>query len=88
MNRQLTYLAFINNLQVKHLNKQYNKTLSQNRANAAVDYVVSQGIERNRISGMGYGETQLLNSCADGVTCSEAMHQINRRTEMKVICPE
>lgn len=66
----------------------YNQTLSQNRANASVDYVVSQGIERSRITGKGYGETVLLNECADGVNCSEAQHSINRRTEMKVICPD
>ena len=67
---------------------EYNQTLSQNRANAAVDYLVSQGISRSRLSGVGYGETRLLNRCADGVKCSEAEHQINRRTEMKVICPD
>lgn len=67
---------------------EYNMTLSQNRADAAVDYVVSQGIERNRIKGVGYGESRLLNKCADGVECTEAQHQINRRTEMKVICPD
>ncbi|HCQ12325.1 OmpA family protein [Flavobacterium sp.] len=66
----------------------YNKKLSQNRANASVDYVVSQGIERSRITGKGYGETVLLNECADGVKCLESQHDINRRTEMKVICPE
>ncbi len=66
----------------------YNQKLSQNRANASVDYVVSQGISRNRITGKGYGESKLLNECADGVTCSEVKHSINRRTEMKVICPE
>ena len=65
----------------------YNKTLSQNRAGAAVDYLVSQGISRNRLIPVGYGESRLLNKCADGVTCTEAEHQINRRTEMKVICP-
>lgn len=65
----------------------YNQTLSQNRANAAVDYIVSQGILRNRLTGKGYGETKLLNKCADNVECSEAQHQINRRTEMKVVCP-
>lgn len=64
----------------------YNQTLSQNRASAAVDYVVSQGVPRSRISGVGYGETRLLNACADNQSCSEAQHQINRRTEMKVIC--
>ena len=67
---------------------EYNMTLSQNRADAAVDYVVSQGIERSRIKGVGYGETRLLNKCSDGVECTEAQHQINRRTEMKVICPD
>jgi outer membrane protein OmpA-like peptidoglycan-associated protein len=65
----------------------YNQTLSQNRANASVDYVVSQGIERSRITGKGYGESKLLNECADGVKCLESQHDINRRTEMKVICP-
>ncbi len=65
----------------------YNQTLSQNRANASVDYVVSQGISRDRLVGVGYGETKLLNRCADGVNCTEAEHAINRRTEMKVICP-
>ena len=64
----------------------YNQTLSQNRASAAVDYVVSQGISRGRISGIGYGEARLLNNCGDNATCSEAQHQLNRRTEMKVIC--
>jgi outer membrane protein OmpA-like peptidoglycan-associated protein len=67
---------------------EYNATLSQNRANASVDYVVSQGIDRSRITGKGYGETVLLNECADGVKCSEEQHSINRRTEMKVTCPE
>jgi outer membrane protein OmpA-like peptidoglycan-associated protein len=66
----------------------YNETLSQNRANASVDYIVSQGIDRSRITGKGYGETVLLNKCADGVYCTEAEHAINRRTEMKVICPD
>lgn len=66
----------------------YNKTLSQNRASAARDYITSQGIDASRIVGIGYGETRLLNACGNGSDCSEAMHQLNRRTEMKVICPE
>lgn len=66
----------------------YNAKLSQNRANAAVDYIISQGVDKNRITGKGYGETKLLNKCADKVYCSEADHQLNRRTEMKVICPQ
>lgn len=66
----------------------YNMTLSQNRANAAVDYLVSQGISKQRLTGVGYGESRLLNKCGNGVNCSEAEHQINRRTEIKVICPD
>jgi outer membrane protein OmpA-like peptidoglycan-associated protein len=65
---------------------EYNMTLSQNRANASVDYIVSQGIARDRIEARGYGESKLLNGCADNVNCAEAQHAINRRTEMKVIC--
>ncbi|WP_270090265.1 OmpA family protein [Sphingobacterium sp. SYP-B4668] len=66
----------------------YNQRLSQNRANAAKDYIVSKGIPAERIVAIGYGETKLLNRCADGVNCSEEDHQLNRRTEMKVICPD
>ncbi len=65
----------------------YNKTLSQNRANSAVDYLVSKGINKTRLKPIGYGETQLLNQCSNGIDCSEEQHQANRRTEMKVICP-
>ncbi len=63
----------------------YNMKLSQKRAEAAVNYLVSHGISRNRLVAKGYGETQLLNSCADGVDCTEAEHQANRRTEVRVL---
>ncbi|MCB0638069.1 MAG: OmpA family protein [Lewinella sp.] len=65
-----------------------NLSLSQRRAQSAADYIVAQGIAAERVVGKGYGETQLLNNCADGVRCSEADHQVNRRTEFKVICPD
>ena len=68
--------------------KTYNQVLSQNRANSVVDYIVSQGISRKRLTANGYGESQLLNQCADDVECTDEQHQVNRRTEMKVICPE
>ncbi|MDR3651389.1 MAG: OmpA family protein [Paludibacter sp.] len=63
---------------------EYNQRLSQHRADAAVAYLVEHGIDKNRITAKGYGETQLLNKCEDGVPCSEAAHQENRRTEVKV----
>ncbi|WP_114790214.1 OmpA family protein [Niabella yanshanensis] len=66
----------------------YNMNLSQKRADAAVEYLVLQGIQKERLIPMGYGERKLLNRCKDGVDCSEADHQLNRRTEIKVICPD
>lgn len=62
----------------------YNDTLSQRRAEAAVEYIISQGIMRERITAKGYGETQLSNRCANGATCSEEEHQLNRRTELRI----
>lgn len=63
----------------------YNLKLSNNRAVAMVDYIVSKGIDPNRISGKGFGESQLLNKCSDGVRCSDVEHQKNIRTEFKVL---
>ncbi|GAB3010183.1 hypothetical protein GCM10027051_09700 [Niabella terrae] len=63
----------------------YNMTLSQRRADAAVQYLVSRGITADRLEAKGYGETKLLNECSNGVNCSETQHQKNRRTEMKVL---
>jgi outer membrane protein OmpA-like peptidoglycan-associated protein len=63
----------------------YNDHLSQRRAQAAVDYLVRNGISPTRITAKGYGERHLVNRCADEVPCSEAEHQANRRTEIKVI---
>ncbi len=63
----------------------YNQALSQRRAESAVQYIISQGISANRLTAKGYGETKLVNRCANGVPCSDAEHQANRRTEFKII---
>lgn len=63
----------------------YNLVLSQLRAESAVRYIVSRGVDINRIAARGYGETKLLNRCNDGVPCSEEAHQLNRRTEFRVL---
>src|SRR5690606_27985173 len=63
----------------------YNLDLSQRRANSAKNYLVNRGIASDRIEAVGYGETQILNHCTNGVNCSEAEHQLNRRTEFKII---
>ena len=62
----------------------YNLQLSAKRARAAVEYIVSKGIERKRIVYKGYGESNLVNNCSDGVTCTEEEHAKNRRTEFKI----
>lgn len=64
--------------------KEFNLKLSQKRANAAVDYILKSGIAKERISGKGYGESKLINQCADGVECSEEEHAKNRRTEFQI----
>ncbi len=63
----------------------YNENLSQRRSDSAVDYIVNKGISKNRIIAKGYGETQLINSCRNGVECSDAEHRLNRRTEFKIL---
>lgn len=66
-------------------NDDFNMSLSQQRANSVVNYLVSKGISRNRLVAKGYGETRLVNRCSNGVNCSETEHQKNRRTEFRVI---
>lgn len=62
----------------------YNMTLSDNRAKSVIAYIVKSGVDSSRLTGRGYGETRLVNKCDDGVKCSEAEHQKNRRSEFIV----
>jgi outer membrane protein OmpA-like peptidoglycan-associated protein len=62
----------------------YNMKLSQRRAASVLQYFISQGIAKERMTATGYGETRLINRCANGVHCSEQEHQANRRTEFEV----
>lgn len=64
---------------------EYNQKLSNNRAKATIDWMVRQGIDRSRLTGKGYGESQLVNNCADGIPCSEEQHQENRRSEFIIV---
>ena len=59
----------------------YNMWLSQKRAESTVRYIVSKGISADRLSSEGFGESRLINECEDGVPCSAAKHQQNRRSE-------
>lgn len=64
---------------------QYNQDLSQRRAQSVVDYFIAKGVPSAQLSAKGYGESKLINECANGVECSEEKHQKNRRTTFRVI---
>jgi outer membrane protein OmpA-like peptidoglycan-associated protein len=62
----------------------YNMKLSNKRAKATINYIISKGIDANRVFGKGYGETEIINKCKNGVKCTQAEHALNRRTEFIV----
>jgi outer membrane protein OmpA-like peptidoglycan-associated protein len=61
----------------------YNMNLSNQRAKATVQYVISKGIARERISGQGYGESEPKVNC--GENCTEEQHAQNRRSEFIIV---
>jgi outer membrane protein OmpA-like peptidoglycan-associated protein len=65
--------------------RKYNKLLSQRRADATMAYLIKRGIAPERLTAKGYGESQLVNQCADGIICTEAEHQQNRRSTFVVV---
>ncbi|KUJ59133.1 flagellar motor protein MotB [Flavobacteriaceae bacterium CRH] len=65
--------------------QEYNMRLSNKRAKATIEWFVKRGIALTRISGKGYGESQLINKCSDNVACTEDEHQLNRRSEFVIV---
>lgn len=65
--------------------KSSNQALSERRAQAVANYLISKGINNSRIVANGYGENRLKNRCADGVSCTEREHRANRRTTFRLI---
>ena len=63
--------------------EEYNKALSERRADAVKAYLTKRGIEENRMEETWFGETRPVHDCNE-VTCTPAMHQLNRRTELRV----
>ncbi|WP_237701007.1 OmpA family protein [Lacinutrix sp. 5H-3-7-4] len=61
----------------------YNDALSDRRAKTTVQYIISKGIDATRISGAGKGERELAVDC--GTNCTEEQHQLNRRSEFKIL---
>lgn len=65
--------------------KLINLKVSEKRANNIKKYLVSQGINQNRLQTKGYGEQKLRNHCADGIICSKEEHEYNRRCEFMIV---
>ena len=63
----------------------YNQGLSNRRAASVVNYLVANGISKDRLKSKGFGESQPVNKCVDGVECSPQEYQQNRRTEFIVL---
>jgi len=63
----------------------YSLTISKERADVVVGYLVDKGIEADRFEAYGYGDTQLINHCAKDVECSEIEHKANRRIDFVVL---
>lgn len=65
--------------------EEYNLWLSGKRAESTVNYMIKKGISKDRLVSEGFGETKLLNECSDGVKCSAAKHDVNRRSEFIIL---
>lgn len=64
---------------------QYNMGLSNRRASSVKQYLVQKGIPAGKITAKGLGESELLNECIDGASCTEEQHAVNRRVVIKLI---
>lgn len=63
----------------------YNEKLSERRAASTKEWLIQNGVNQSRLTAKGYGESQLVNKCADGVECAEEEHQANRRSEFVIV---
>jgi len=63
----------------------FNLSLSEKRAKSTRAYLISKGINAERLTAKGYGETKLINPCSNGVECEDELHETNRRSEFIVI---
>lgn len=66
-------------------NSSNNQDLSERRAKAVADYLITKGVNSSLLVANGYGENKVKNRCKEGVTCTEREHSVNRRTEFRLI---
>jgi len=63
----------------------YNSWMANRRVKRTVEYIIKKGISASRITGRGYGATQLINHCSKNVICTDKEQAMNRRTEFVII---
>ncbi|PJI82381.1 OmpA family protein, partial [Capnocytophaga canimorsus] len=63
----------------------YNMALSDRRVKSTIKWLIANGVSADRLTGRGYGESQLTNHCSNGVDCSKEEHQANRRSEFIIV---
>jgi outer membrane protein OmpA-like peptidoglycan-associated protein len=61
----------------------FNMALSEKRSASVINYFIQKGIDKNRLTSVGKGETEIRNRCMNGIDCSDMEHEYNRRTEFK-----
>lgn len=66
----------------------YNMALSDRRVKSTIKWLIANGISADRLTGRGYGESQLTNHCSNGVDCTKEQHQANRRSEFIIVSME
>ncbi len=85
MNNNPDYIVEIASHTDSRGSNSYNNRLSSRRADSVVRWLVEKGIAKDRLVSRGYGEDVNVNNCANQVPCSEKEHQLNRRTEFRIL---
>jgi outer membrane protein OmpA-like peptidoglycan-associated protein len=60
-------------------------SLYQTEEQSTIGWLIENGVDKTRLTAKGYGESQLINKCADNVNCTAEEHQVNRRSEFIII---
>jgi outer membrane protein OmpA-like peptidoglycan-associated protein len=83
LSRMPNLMLFIGGHTDQRGDEAYNEKLSEKRSSVVMEYLKKRGVEENRLDYEWFGETQPIHDC-NAETCTEAMHQLNRRTELKI----
>ena len=65
-------------------NAKFNEDLSQKRANSTMEFIIQSGINANRLTAKGYGESVPIIKCKTDDACNEEEHELNRRSEFVI----